>query len=572
MLTKNKRRNYLVNISRFLLLFVGIDVLITSILLLLHISISVLNLFIGLGVSIAIYFCLAKDEICKKRIVITASCGCIVVSIIIVGILNEIAYDGNLYHKFAVGILKMGYNPVYERVEDYLIQLRIPIESWYNNQIWVGCFPKASWYFESTIYAVTGWIESSKIFNILIFIASFGICYNYFSYKLNKKAAYILSFLLTVTPTSLSMFLTFYLDGAMGNLLITSIVLLMSITDDSYGENKYKQFLYLGVCIILCGNLKSTGLAYIAVYCFSFFLMWIFQVFRREKKGTALKKIGVLVLYYITVVAITVLVVGAGSYIANIKNYGNILYPVGGLEGFDVANNLKSVGMEDTIPFIQMMSMIFVRTSSNDSLPYLEWKIPFSFDFYEIKQSVYDVIRGGTGIFYSGILCIAIVMFLIWSWKFRKDRSIDKKMSYLIILVSILLLCIVPAGGQTRYSPYIFYFVTFTLYLWMLKVQERKLHAKLFRGMQHIMIMLLILNLLPFTNFTARTVFETIDYEAKYRAMKEKGGVYIDTRLPGLVFNFIDRDIDYIYDTKTELTDGEMRYFYLTYNYFTEED
>lgn len=562
----DKSGSYIVNIGRFLLLFVGMDVLLTSILFFLHINISKANFFIALLISIVLFFLISRDEVRRKSLTIAISCVCLLLIICATGLLYEIAFDGNLYHKFAAGILKLGYNPVYEGVEDYLIQLNIPEQRWYNNTIWVECYPKASWYFNATIYAVTNWIESAKVFNLLIFISSFGICYDYFYFKLPKKYAYCITFLLIATPTSIAMLTTFYLDGALGNLLITSIVLLMSITDDAYERNKILQFVYLGVCIILCGNLKITGLAYEGAFCFSFFVMWSVRLIHKND-DMWVKKLGKIALFYIGVVCITVFIVGYGVYITNIMNYGNALYPLGELEGFDTNNNLKSIRLEYASPLIQILSMIFVKTNTNDKLSYLEWKIPFTFEIDELKNSTYDVIRGGTGTFYSGILCIAIVMFLIWNWKFRKNRSIDKKMVYLIMIISFLLICIVPAGGQTRYSPYIFYFVTFTIYLWMLEIQTGNLKSKVSIKIPYFMFILLLINLVPFTNYSIRMIRETINYNEQFELIEQNGGAYIDTKLPGLVFNFIDRNIQYVYAPEVDLKDGNMKYFLLDYNF-----
>lgn len=562
-------KKYFINISRFILLLIGMNVILTSILLLLHISISEVHLLLSIVLTITVFSCVSDYNWKENIIVVGTSVLCLIIVIILEGIVNEIAYDGNLYHKLAVGILKMGYNPIYEDVEEYLIQLRIPPEKWYNNQLWVGSYPKASWYFDASIYAVTNWIESAKAFNVLVWIASFGICCDYFSHKLTKKYAYVISLLLTMTPTCISMMFSFYLDGALGNLLTVSIVILMSITDDTYQDSKVKQFLYLGISIILCGNLKITGLAFEGAFCFSFYILWIIKWWKTEPSKNTLKKTGQAAIYYLAVVCITVLIVGAGTYVYNAKTYGNIIYPIGSnLEDFDINNNLKSVGLEDKLPIVQILSMIFVKTNTNDSLSYLEWKIPFTFDLSQIKHSVYDVIRGGTGIFYSGILCISLLMFIVFLYKFRNDKDEDKRMVFTILFVSLLLLCIIPAGGQTRYSPYIFYFVSFTIYLWMLKIHNGEFVGHQYKKVLSIVLLLTLFNTMPFTNYLLRAMIETVKYQKQYVLIKESGGADIDTKLPGLVFNFIDRNITYTYDTESELNDGEMKYLQLNYNYY----
>ena len=84
------------------------------------------------------------------------------------------------------------------------------------------------------------------------------------------------------------------------------------------------------------------------------------------------------------------------------------------------------------------------------------------------------------------------------------------------------------------------------------------------------MLILLLINLVPFTNYSIRMIRETINYNEQFELIEQNGGAYIDTKLPGLVFNFIDRNIQYVYAPEVDLKDGNMKYFLLDYNFINQ--
>lgn len=262
----------------------------------------------------------------------------------------------------------------------------------------------------------------------------------------------MLGLIFTGIPVSYAQLFTYYLDGALGQFLVASVVILMSLSDEQYRNTmKKRQMIYLALCIILCGNLKFTGLVYEAALCGVFFIYWC------VKKRTVIVK---LIAYYIIVVSMTVLIVGAGTYVANAISYGNPVYPVGS-EFFDTVerHSLESVDLDDASPLRQLMTMLFVRVSgsSDNENPVLEWKVPFTFHPIEFIKCTNDNLRGGGGVFYSGILCVSIVLFIFMFYKLRKTRRMELTVGGIIVAVSALLMTIMPASGAARYSPYIYF-------------------------------------------------------------------------------------------------------------------
>lgn len=554
-----------INVSRMLLLMMGINVLLTSILLLLGVSITKWNFPVSLILVLGLIL-FKKHQRKEKIIAYVISIICMVIICLLNAFLYELAYDGNMYHKFAIGILSSGYNPIYERAVDYLHLMHIPLERWFSDDIWVECYPKAAWYFNASIYVWSKWIDSSKAFNLVVMFSTLGFCFDYFKDKLSFKRAVLITLIMAITPTSFSMLFSFYIDGALGQLLLSSIIILLSITDPGYTGDKQKQFIYLFFCIMLCANLKITGLCFEAVFNFVFFVYWLLKLFvdKTRKKKEKEKKILSLTIFYFITVVVTVLVVGYGTYITNILRYGNILYPLGALEGFDITNNLKSVQLDHANPLIQILAMIFVKTNTDDSLNYLEWKIPFTFTKDQLIHSTCDVVRGGTGIFYSGILIIGIMMFVYLRGKVKK-RNEDHILSRMVIVVSLILLAVVPAGGQVRYSPYVFFPVAFIIYEWLLVMERGDFTAIRLKVVPYIMGILLMLNVIPFFNYTVRAVVYKGDLDHCYEEMKSsEHGIIMDTSLPGIVFNLADRNINYEYSTNKKLSET-IKYLWLSY-------
>ena len=422
--------NLLIDISRLLIVFAGINVLISSVMFFVHITISRWHLPCSFALAVITFVYVWKSHIKDLFKAVSSSLVVLTLLLILNAWFYELAYDGNLYHKFATGILAYGYNPVYDRVDKYLTMMKVPMEAWYADNVWIECYPKASWIFDSCFYVWTNWIESSKVFNLVIMLSCIGIAYDYFRFKLKKRDALLISLIFAVTPTSIAMIFSYYLDGALGQLLFISIIVLLSISDGEYNEYKKSQYIILFFSIVLCGNLKISGLAFEAVFCGVFFLWWILA---KKELGFTNKMILNNLGFYIITVIITVLVVGYDTYITNIIHYKSVAYPMGAMDGFDIANNLKPVGLEKSLPLIQIVSMIFVKTNTLDTIPYLEWKMPFSFDASQLKHSTYDVIRGGAGVFYSGILIIAIAVFLDLAIKNYRRKSFDKNAIYIVI-------------------------------------------------------------------------------------------------------------------------------------------
>ena len=312
-----------------LLVFIGINLLLSSMLFICHISISYINILLSFILTI-LFVLVFYNKISRKQILISSIIALFVfmMAIYVCAHTYDTTWDGNTYHKLAVGMLKDGWNPVYQSAESFIKDdiTEVGILDDGRNSIWIEHYPKASWIFAANIYSVTNSIEASKIINILAIYIAFGIITSYLYKKTNMVFAVIISFLICVNPISIVQAFSYYIDGLMGILIYIILCALTSLSDreiqkDSDSKWIEKQnWLILGIALIICINLKFTGLAYAGVFCLMFFGFWIYRAFREGKLKEKLIKY---ILYYMVVVLTAICIVGFSSYI---KNINQILY------------------------------------------------------------------------------------------------------------------------------------------------------------------------------------------------------------------------------------------------------
>lgn len=75
----------------------------------------------------------------------------------------------------------------------------------------------------------------------------------------------------------------------------------------------------------------------------------------------------------------------------------------------------------------------------------------------------------------------------------------------------------------------------------------------------------MLINSIAFSEYALRGIVFSYTYEQEYKKIKSTNYVKIDTELIGMVFNFIDREIYYEFETGDIMPDGEMVYVGLKY-------
>ena len=198
---KDKCINVIKNSAVFLLLFMSMILLYTTILFFFKISINKFHIVVEFALTIIFfiafrYFFERKNDSMYKNIknhffvkekffkvlkvaIIEIILGSIIftLSVAIIGKIYDTSSDGNSYHKLAVGSMKNGWNPIYESSKDYTIEdgNAITVMDGNRNYLWADHYAIGTEIIGANIYAFSGNIESGKAFNLVMIFVGFGI-------------------------------------------------------------------------------------------------------------------------------------------------------------------------------------------------------------------------------------------------------------------------------------------------------------------------------------------------------------------------------------------------------------
>lgn len=565
----------------FLLVFIGINILLTSILFLCHISISSINIVISLLLTVAFIFVFYNKK-SNKQIIIAGVIAIVVfiVSIYICSHTYDLTWDGNTYHKLAIGMMKDGWNPVYQRAEEFIKDdiTNVGIFDDSRNSIWIQHYPKASWIFSANIYSVTNNIESSKIITVLIMYVAFGLIINYLYKKTNIIFSFLISFLICINPISVVQAFSYYIDGLMGLCIYIILYALVALSDKSIKDEEdnswfeKQNWLVLAISLIVCINLKFTGLAYSAIFCIMFFGLWVFRAY---KEGVLKERLFKYISYYVVVVLIAICVVGFSPYIKNILNKGNPLYPLIGKDKIDIMTYNQPKSFVERGAIDKFFTSIFgvsenVKSNDTDKDPTL--KFPFTIVKGEIKQySKPDLRISGFGVWFSGIFIISLCGIVYFLYKLYKQKEYEK-FSFLVafMLVSAMLVLIVDGSWWARYVPYIYLLPIIVTILFA------KEHKKIYKVIATIICVLLIANvsIITYTSFN-NTLKQSRRIEKQMINIKkinrENGKVVISLKtdgFPSALYNLRDKHVTVELKEYNELNSPK----YVNYFYYEKEE
>lgn len=348
-LKENKVAFYSILISFMFLIYIGSIFIGSTLLFVIHISMTKFNFFVFpiIAMFIAKYF-LDKDNSSVTWKFMIFSIICFFVSAGLLAWANNIlwdySYDSMAYHQEAVIAIKNGWNPFY--------QSRIPMN------LWVMHYAKASCVFAASIFKITNRIESAKILSsflpLILLVLSFGTFY-----LITKKRKILSGFaalLLVLNPVILGQSFTYYVDSMLGIyviFLIINIVLILFFKDLTL----FKYLALVNIAVFL-SNIKFTGLAYAGVILLAFLIC---SFFFNEKKYNIR-----LLIFLVCSLIITVGVIGFNPYVTNTINNGNPLYPLAGKGKINIMTNNTPLDYRYDGQFEQFYkSMIAVPSTIN---------------------------------------------------------------------------------------------------------------------------------------------------------------------------------------------------------------
>ena len=539
--------------------FIVVDVLVSVILFCFKLNISVINFWASLIMTLIAFILIgAKDDKTQKNKLLSIGLFLVVLfgAIFVASKIYDSSYDGNSYHKGAIGMMTHGWNPIYQTAEDYsdnIFHIR-------GAKIftWIDHYQNLSWIFGATVYRVFGNIETAKSLKFLLMGGALFILINYFKrFKFRNLQSIILACVTVFSPVVIAQFFSFYIDG---NLAITFYIYIATISLITFELRKTKQItadllfiFFFSICIL--ANLKLTGILLIAAGILPLAIyLTVLMVQKKIKAADYYKLFGMTVFS----ILFSILVIGSTSYVKNTFTMKNPFYPLLGDNRSDIITTMQPAELMGKNQIEKMLISVFSRSDNIQlySWKALEYKIPLTWNNEEIDNlNITDTRIGGFGIFYSFIFVLSIVIilgYLTVVFKNNKEVGTDGAIYKIITscaLISILVYLVLPTENWwARYAPNIYLLTPIALAIIFGRINQRQKNhlAKILAVM---LVVTIFLNQLPFLYFRAITpegnrIVKTELMEAKaYIEKNPQSKVIINNHYMGVFYNLLDHKI-----------------------------
>ena len=518
----------------FILMFTNL-LIITSVLFLINITISIFHMPISLILA-TIELKLIRNENIKNTIlslitfIIVFSISCL-----LCGHVYDDSADGNGYHKFAIGLLKNDWNPIYDSQEEIIKKLDLDAEE----NLWVEHYPKATWIYGANVYKLTNNIETAKTFNLMsVFTLFFLITYLINKFYQKKLIAIMLAIGACTFPIIWQQIFCLYLDGFMGIILLLLIIYFyLFIKND---QNK-EYFIMSASLIIIISNIKFTGQFYAGIFCLGYYIYYLINKIKSKNYKSLIKT----TISFIIVLIIALLIVGSNSYIKNLITKGNPLYPIIGKDKVDIITPQQPQLFANKSPIEKNFYSIFSYTANyattfNKGTPKL--KLPFTSDINnELLSIVEDTRVGGFGIYFSGIFIISIIVIIVYAILKIKNKEYEKLIFIgTPFMITILLMFFFGESWWARYSPQTYFIVLMALFI-LLTSQTKKAYV-----LATILLLLCSFNsALIFRQMVKTKIPISGQIRTNLEKLENKTIILKKGGFSGVQFNLIDHNIKY---------------------------
>jgi hypothetical protein len=360
-----------------------------------------------------------------------------------------------------------GWNPFYETLGG----TGVPYS------IWIDHYAKAGETIAAALYAVTGQIELSKVFNFLLILASFFLSFAALAACLPKKRglAAIFALLLACNPVSIYQSLSFYVDGQLGSLLICLVALSVLI----YLRHNLYLIIAFSFCMMLTINNKFTAIAYVGIMCIGL----VATLYITQKYGL-LKKM-LVAMTASTIIGVVIL--GFNPYVTNTIKYQNPFYPLAGEDSKDVVAAFTPTSFMTMNRFEEAAVSYFSASEGNSTKrDATTLKPPFTFSMEELQYyGIPDTAIGGFGPLFSGVLVLSLII-LLMAFLFNIPRTMVVLGLLVILFASVF---INYAAWWARYVPHL-WLLPFIIALLGFSFEERRV----IRGISWLMVAVLFIN------------------------------------------------------------------------------
>ena len=521
----------------YLLLFIWLLFTVSTALFLIGVSISIFNFVFSSLLTLYLSWKFVNTQYRKSIIfyLVFITLLCILFSVNTV----DLSWDGNTYHKTTAGMLKEGWNPIYAVFDD--LANRSGLFSQTKWPTWFDAYPKASPIIGACLYALTGNIESGKLFTLMTCISGSMICYalcTNFVYVINKKLLFCLVLLLFFNPISITQMVTYYNDAFLWSLLFITFFCCLSLSYPLKTLPKNKLWLTIFMCIGIGLNLKFSALLYFAIVCFFFFVFWIYRCVIEKNYIFATR----ITLFFVASLVFALIFLGSTSYIKNQVLHNNPLYTVIGENKTEVVD-LQTPKSIQSMSHIERFGVSLFSVSSNYRGESYDLKVPFTIRKSEASEKWIETRLGGWGVLFSGTIVFSLIGGLLLC--IRKKGMVRLTGTFLI-LMSFVPPFIIPGLFWARHWMVLFIIpVLVSIFLF----ENDKLWSKLLGAL--IVVSLTVNNFLPLNQLIntlsisqkARMEYLNLANISNTKALEIKLGDRGPWIFSGLVFTLRDNKI-----------------------------
>lgn len=549
-LQKELKIESLLHVAQLFIYTITADILLSEIAFILGRSISWYILPFSFLAGLLCLVCLYGEEPGRQMIYeVAAAILLFVFFTVFCGRVFDFSWDGNAYHKVAVGLLRNHWNPIFQLPENVTAEV---MRTGPVGNIWAECYAKGTWIFAAGVYGLTGNIECGKVYTLIGIVCAFLLTYYCVrSCKRGKVSALFFSAVAACNPIALQQMNSFYLDGylhIMLYILVLSLVMMVGLEK----ENRTTKIIFssiLACAMVICGTIKFTGLLYGGIYCIAYFLYYCYCQLRASDPKRW-RNVGKCFGYFALLAAVTVLWAGADTYVINTIRHGSPVYPLYGEGAVDIVTWNSAFGEVNRVKnlLISLFSKVGNPFFSSGGSPQL--KIPFTVDWSSELYYTHlpDSRVSGFGVFFSGLLMIAAASIIIKIIKTALQKKSEKDVKipfWAVILVTNIGLCLtITESWWARYAPYIY----FTVLMGAFFIWDYDAGAKGQKIKKCISVLLFIL----FLGNNLICLFGTKDdlqrsavIRTEMQSLKSYAAVEIDTDFSGVYFNLKDQGIYY---------------------------
>lgn len=481
-------------------------------------------------------------------------------------------YDGNTYHKMAVGLLKNGWNPIYQDPTQFAANF-FKNKNLYVRGFWLDHYAKATWFFSASIYALTQNIESGKVHTLLSAVALAGVAFAYLQDKFKGHSCrnFVIATLLSWNPIMSVQSFSYYLDGCLANYFFMLVIGLLEYVDRGSSFHGKKAWYLIFSSMIYLGNVKLTGLLFGGAFCVLFFCIsaWL----HHNNKQQAWRSVAHDFFAFLLIAVISVAWAGNSTYLKSWLQDHSPAHPwlSSELKTLDFLSEQSATVNEFKgkihSPGFKAIYSLFsqTRNSFQTNLPILKFPLMITKDEIASTPAV-DVRYAGMGVFFSGILIISIfvtVCFIVRTKRYRHER-------FLILLVNLFVFCLlfsVDGSWIARYSPYLYLPVIFALAVLFFDIA---IQSKMAKVLFCILSLMLCCNNLYLFKYPWLMIKSSARCQSEITKLRGKR-IFISSgmRFSGFLFNLIDSDVNFAF-VQTPEKEAKNFLLYRQVGYFLE--